>query len=249
MTITKYDLNVLIPVDPSKWSGGFGTDYIQGLVASLRALGISVVMSEQAFRNPNEYIDMILVNWPEELQIALGFKSPKLLTTINDWREKGCRMGVVLHNDQPHRRSELNFDLYELIRGHFDLAIHLEGRSLNTHSNWAERHYIVPHPLMLFSDSLIFPEKANGLLILGAMRSSLEKSIVHRFAVVGRLLGMKVFIGSFRSFPEPDNRLSHLLRWLYWRLVLGVKWNFGYVGGALLDDWRQRCRFTVLSPT
>lgn len=246
MTVPEYDLNVLIPVDPSKWSGGFGTDYIQGLVASLRALGISVVMSEQAFQNPNEDIDMILVNWPEELQIALSLESPKFLDTINDWRKKGCRMGVVLHNDQPHQRNELNFDLYDLIRGYFDFAIHLEGSSLNTHSNWAERHYIVPHPLMSFSDSPSLAEKENGLLVLGAMRSSLEKSIVHRFVVVGRLRGIKVYVGSFRSFPEPETRMGQWLRWLYWRLILGVKWNFGYVGGALLDDWHQRCRYMLI---
>lgn len=240
---------VLIPVDPEVWKGGFGEGYIQGLVASFKPLGVTVVLSEEAFQKPCPAYDVVLLNWPEWLQKALNLDREVLCATIQDWKSQGSTVGVVLHNDAPHRRTKQNHGLYSLIEGHFDFAIHLGNSSMESHKGWANRHYYVPHPLMPFDQIVLAQGQRRGILVLGAMRNADEKEILHRFSLIARLRGLRVFVGSFRSFPEPNSPIFRGFRWVYWRLILRVQWNFGYVDGETLQRWQSQCRFMLIHRT
>ena len=140
MSESERKLRVLIPVDPQVWKGGFGDGYIQGLVASFESLGATVVLSEEAFQKPSSGYDVVLLNWPEWLQKALNLDGEDLRSAIQDWKRQGSKVGVVLHNDAPHRPTHQNRGLYRLIEGHFDFAVHLGRLSMESHKGWADRH-------------------------------------------------------------------------------------------------------------
>jgi hypothetical protein len=108
---------------------------------------VFVVSEPQNFWSSNIDFDIIHIQWPEELfywkNITLN-DIERLSNKINYWKNKKARIVATLHNEIPHRKHDLDKEIYNIIYEQADVIVHLGDYSTNLYRN----HYnvVIPHP-------------------------------------------------------------------------------------------------------
>ena len=169
------DLRIALPV-----ARDFGV-YVEGFVSSLEKTGVQVEMGWDLIHAPSNRFDFLIVQWPEWVAYVVKINTKEVLTFLNQWREVGVRLGVVVHNSVPHKHYEPAAELYSSLDGVFDFAIHLEEPSVKSFPKWAASHHVLPHPLVPFEEwSLVESVKENrrDVLVLGQLRRREERKLL-----------------------------------------------------------------------
>lgn len=240
------DSRVALPI-----SRDFGV-YVEGFVSSLEILGARVEMGWELFKTPSNQFDFLIIQWPEWIAYVLKMNTEEVLSLLEKWKEAGVRLGVVAHNSEPHKHYKPAIDLYSSLEGVFDFAIHLEEPSKESFRVWADSHYLLPHPLVPFSEWALVKSlnaKRRDVLVLGQLRRREEKMLLLRFAIAARLRGQRLFIGGYRRFDERWGLISRWTDVFLWRIMLGVRWAWGEVAPEVMASWLSNVRFMLVHRT
>ncbi len=98
-------------------------------------------------------IDAILIHWPEQL---FHFREPTstglqdLEKRLEDWSQAGLPIYHVVHNEQPHEGSSVQFSqLYRLVFSYSDVFVHFGNYSKQVYQQKYTQatHVVIPHPL------------------------------------------------------------------------------------------------------
>jgi glycosyltransferase involved in cell wall biosynthesis len=143
---------------------------------------IDYVCSIDSFWNSDEVYDLIHIQWPEEL---LGWNEVKqsdlnkLVTRLEQLKEKGTKIIYTLHNLHSHRSWKNDDKLYGIIQEYSDGVIHLGHYSCQNFFR-KKKSIVIKHPIYFVSEntqtitSNIQANQRTRFLVFGSIRNKKE---------------------------------------------------------------------------
>lgn len=158
-------------------------NYVRMLIDNID--NVEFVLSVSDFWNINKKVDIIHIQWPEEIFNWKEFDNnhlEKFKKCFFQWKERGVRIVLTLHNLEPHSNFLLGHGLYKFLIDEVDALIHLGDFSANLHKS--QNNFIIRHPIENVVDhkkyQTVCSKKNFTLLSYGAFRKDQELDLIKK---------------------------------------------------------------------